>query len=71
MSSDDLRIAQFAIGQRVRVIATGQVGTVVHHFERPDGQLVLIVDIPYGQAMLRWHFEEAELDLISNSRSTQ
>ena len=71
MSEDDRRIPQFAIGQRVRVLASGQVGTVAHHLERPDGQWVLIVDIPHGQAMLRRHFDEAELELISNSRSTQ
>lgn len=62
MSHADSRIPQFAIGQRVRVFSTGQVGTVAHHLERPDGQLVLIVDIPHGQATLRRHFDETEVE---------
>ncbi len=62
MSHDDSRIPQFAIGQRVRVFATGQIGTVAHHLERPDGQWVLIVDIPHGQATLRRHFNEDEVE---------
>lgn len=62
MSHDDSRIPQFAIGQRVRVFATGQIGTVAHHLERPDGELVLIVDIPQGQATLRRHFNESEIE---------
>lgn len=71
MSADDRRIPQFAIGQRVRVLASGQVGTVAHHRERPDGQLVLIVDTPHGQATLRRHFDEAQLELTSISTITQ
>ncbi|HRT43391.1 MAG TPA: hypothetical protein P5223_15180 [Phycisphaerae bacterium] len=62
MSHDDRRIPKFAIGERVCVFATGQVGTVAHHLERPDGQLVLIVDIPQGQATLRRHFNESEIE---------
>ncbi len=62
MSHADSRIPQFSIGQKVRVFATGQVGTVAHHLERPDGRLVLIVDIPHGQATLRLHFEEYEVE---------
>ena len=62
MSHADSRIPQFLIGQRVRVLATGQVGTVAHHMDRPDGRLVLIVDIPHGQATLRRHFEESEVE---------
>ena len=62
MSYADRRIPQFAIGQHVRVFSTGLVGTVAHHLERPDGQLVLIVDIPHGQATLRRHFDETEVE---------
>ena len=62
MSHADSRIPQFSIGQKVRVFATGQVGTVAHHLERPDGHLVLLVDIPHGQATLRRHFEESEVE---------
>ncbi len=62
MSHADSRIPQFSIGQKVRVFATGQVGTVAHHLERPDGHLVLIVDIPHGQATLRRHFEQSEIE---------
>ena len=60
--SNDRRIPQLSIGQRVRVFATGQIGTVAHHMERPDGQWVLIVDIPQGQATLRRHFNESEIE---------
>lgn len=62
MSPADSRIPKFSIGQRVRVFATGQVGRVAHHLVRPDGHLVLIVDIPHGQATLRRHFEEYEVE---------
>lgn len=71
MSQADSRIPQLAIGQRVRIIATGQTGTVAHHLERTDGHWIVIVDIPHGQATLRRHFEESDLDLIPDSRSTQ
>jgi len=62
MSHADSGITQFSIHQRVRVLATGQVGTVAHHLDRPDGRLVLLVDIPHGQATLRRHFEESEVE---------
>jgi hypothetical protein len=62
MSHADSSIPKFAIGQRVRVFATGQVGRVAHHLVRPDGHLVLIVDIPHGQAKLRRHFEASEIE---------
>lgn len=62
MSPDDRRIPQFSIGQRVRVFATGQIGTVKHHLERPDGQWVLIVVIPHGQANMLRHLTESEIE---------
>lgn len=61
MSHDELRIPKFSIGQRVRVFATGQIGTVAHHLELAC-QWVLIVDIPHGQATLRRHFDETEVE---------
>jgi len=61
-SHADSRIPQFSIGQKVRVFATGQVGTVAHHLERPDGHLGLIVDIPHGQATLRRYLAESEVE---------
>ncbi len=63
-------LPKFTPGDSVKSRSTEQRGKVVHN-TLVDGRWVVIVDIPHGQAMLRRHFEESDLDLIPDSRSTQ
>lgn len=66
-------LPKFTPGQLVKIQSTGQQGKVAHNTRPPDkaGPWVVIVDIPHGQANLRRHFAESDLDLIPDSRSAQ
>mgnify|MGYP006921347016 CR=1 FL=1 len=63
-------VPKFTPGQSVKSRSTEQRGKVVLN-TLVDDRWVVIVDIPHGQATLRQHFAEPDLELIPDSRSAQ
>jgi len=57
-------LPKFPPGQSVKSRSTEQRGKVVHNTLHPEGHWVVIVDIPHGQATLRRHFDEADLEEV-------
>ncbi len=71
MTRDTRRIPPFAIGQRVRVSWSGEIGRVAYQIDQPDGQWVMIVDFRHGPATMRRHFGESELEEIHDPGEAQ